>query len=70
MTLHLVYGFAYLIHLLPALQLFSDDIFPDLMNCQTVESHNCSNIPRLSGMFKCGVLEVKKLHAKHGLIQF
>lgn len=45
-ALRLAYGFALLICLrLAALLLFSDDIFPDFMNCQTVESHNGSNIP-------------------------
>lgn len=71
-TLHLAYGFALLICLLSAPQLFSDGISPDLMNCQTVESHNDSNVPGwgLWSMFKCGVLEAKELWVKHGLIEF
>lgn len=71
-TLHLAYGFALLIHCLPALQSFSDGISPDLMNCQTVDSCNDCNIPssRLWGMCSCGVLEVTKPWVKHGLIQF
>lgn len=67
-TLHLAYGFALLI----CLQLFSDGIFPDLTNCQTVESHNDSDVPSsgLWGMFRCGVLEVRELWVKHVLIHF
>lgn len=44
-TLHLAYGFALLIHCLPAPQSFSDGIYPDLMNCQIVDSYNDYNIP-------------------------
>lgn len=42
-TLHLAYGFALLICLLPALQLSSDGIFLDLRNYQTARSHDHSN---------------------------